>query len=96
MAWLESLRLPILTGPGSVRTKMALCARRSRCVRTKMVRENRGVRTKITKIAGSVRVAFVRTESTWRFGQNGATRPAGVRTENRGAQKFGPKFTGVA
>jgi hypothetical protein len=37
----------------------------------------------------------VRTELTWRFGQNGATRPGDVRAENRGAQKFGPKFTGV-
>jgi hypothetical protein len=45
-----------------VRTKMVLCARRSRRVRTKMMRENTGVRTKITKIWGSMRVVFVRTE----------------------------------
>jgi hypothetical protein len=61
-----------------------------------MVRENTGVRTKIAKMAGSVRVAFVRTELTWRFGQTGFSRPDEVRTENRRAQKFGPKFTGVA
>jgi hypothetical protein len=65
-------------------------------VRTKMVRENTGVRTKIAKIWGFVRVAFVRTELTWWFGQAGFHRDVDGRTENRRAQKFGPKFTRVA
>jgi hypothetical protein len=54
-------------------------------VRTKMVRENTGVRTKITKIWGSTRVAFVRTESTWRFEGFRLRSFADLRIENRRA-----------
>ena len=66
----ESGRLATINALGRrcVRTKMALCARRSRLVRTKMVREITGVRTKTTKIWGAMRVAFVRTNLTWLFG----------------------------
>jgi hypothetical protein len=73
----------------AVRTKLSLCAHEDGAGKHGCAHEDR-------EDLHATRVAFVRTELTWKFGQFGLGCSVGLGVENRGAQKFGRKFTRVA